>query len=89
MARERLYLNQSKLSLLAGLGRVTVYNIEEERTLGNVGVMTVEKLAKILRVSPCWLAFGVGSSALINDSENDIADGHPIPRPSSTRQVSR
>lgn len=59
-ARERLYLSQSKLSLLAGLGRITVHNIEERRTQGNVGVVTVEKLARVLRVSPAWLAFGVG-----------------------------
>ncbi len=58
-ARERLYLSQSKLSLLAGLGRITVYNIEERRTQGNVGVVTIEKLAKVLRVSPSWLAYGI------------------------------
>lgn len=57
-ARERLYLSQSKLSLLAGLGRITVHNIEERRTQGNVGIITVEKLAEVLRVSPCWLAYG-------------------------------
>lgn len=68
-ARERMYLNQSKLSLLAGLGRVTVYNIEEQRTQGNVGIVTVEKLAKVLRVSPCWLAYGLGSSVLLTDVE--------------------
>lgn len=59
-AREAMYLSQSKLSLLAGLGRITVHNIEERRTQGNVGIVTVEKLAKVLRVSPCWLAFGSG-----------------------------
>lgn len=53
-----MYLSQSKLSLLAGLGRITVHNIEERRTQGNVGIVTVEKLAKVLRVSPCWLAYG-------------------------------
>lgn len=62
-ARERMYLSQSKLSLLAGLGRITVHNIEEHRTQGNVGIVTVEKLAKVLRVSPCWLAYGVDTSA--------------------------
>lgn len=59
-ARERMHLSQSKLSLLAGLGRITVHNIEERRTQGNVGVVTVEKLAKVLRVSSAWLAFGLG-----------------------------
>jgi transcriptional regulator with XRE-family HTH domain len=57
-ARERMHLSQSKLSLLAGLGRITVHNIEERRTQGNVGIITVEKLAKVLRVPPCWLAYG-------------------------------
>ena len=55
----------------AGLGRVTVYNIEEQRTLGNVGIITVEKLAKVLHVSPCWLAYGVGSSEMIIHADED------------------
>jgi transcriptional regulator with XRE-family HTH domain len=54
-----MYLSQSKLSLLAGLGRITVHNIEERRTQGNVGIVTVERLARVLRLSPAWLAFGL------------------------------
>jgi transcriptional regulator with XRE-family HTH domain len=80
-ARERMYLNQSKLSLLAGLGRVTVYNIEEQRTQGNVGIITVEKLAKVLHVSPCWLAYGVGSSEMILHADED--------KPSTQRDAKR
>lgn len=72
-ARERLYLSQSKLSGLAGLGRITVGDIEERRNLGNVGILTVEKLSKVLRVSPAWLAFGIGSSDMVFTAE----DGQP------------
>ena len=70
-ARERLYLSQSKLSLLAGLGRITVNDIEERRSKGNVGIVTVEKLSKVLRVSPAWLAFGLGSSEMVFTAEGD------------------
>jgi transcriptional regulator with XRE-family HTH domain len=70
-ARERLYLSQSKLSLLAGLGRITVNNIEERRSKGNVGVVMLEKLSKVLRVSPAWLAFGIGSSEMVFAADED------------------
>lgn len=73
-AREAMYLSQSKLSLLSGLGRITVHNIEERRTQGNVGIVTVEKLAKVLRVSPCWLAFGVGVPEQLSRAQPK--DGH-------------
>ena len=72
-ARERLYLSQSKLSTLAGLGRVTVGDIEEKRNQGNVGIITVEKLAKILRVSPAWLAFGIGTSEMLFAADEERA----------------
>ena len=76
-ARERLYLSQSKLSLLAGLGRITVNDIEERRSKGNVGVVTVEKLSKVLRVSPAWLAFGIGSSDMVFTADsNQPAKAH-------------
>ncbi|MBL8633639.1 MAG: helix-turn-helix transcriptional regulator [Myxococcales bacterium] len=74
-AREAMYLSQSKLSLLAGLGRITVHNIEERRTQGNVGIVTVEKLAKVLRVSPCWLAYGVGVAEKIAPIDSDDTPG--------------
>jgi transcriptional regulator with XRE-family HTH domain len=76
-ARERLYLSQSKLSTLAGLGRITVGDIEEKRNQGNVGILTVEKLSKVLRVSPAWLAFGIGSSEMIFSADED----HPRQTP--------
>lgn len=74
-ARERMYLAQSKLSQLAGLGRMTVGDIEERRNQGNVGILTVEKIAKVLRVSPAWLAYGIGSSVLLSDSELEAMSG--------------
>ena len=74
-AREAMYLSQSKLSLLAGLGRITVHNIEERRTLGNVGIVTVEKLAKVLRVSPCWLAYGFSVAEKIAPIDSDDTPG--------------
>lgn len=69
-----MHLSQSKLSLLAGLGRITVHNIEERRTQGNVGVVTTEKLAKVLQISPAWLAFGIGSQELYIESERPTGD---------------
>lgn len=72
-ARERLYLSQSKLSLLAGLGRITVNDIEERRSKGNVGIVTVEKLSKVLRVSPAWLAFGIGSSDMVFTADDELS----------------
>lgn len=79
-ARERLYLSQSKLSGLAGLGRITVGDIEERRNQGNVGILTVEKIAKVLRVSPAWLAYGIGSSELLSDAELEALGSVPKQR---------
>lgn len=66
-----MYLSQSKLSTLAGLSRITAGDIEERRNQGNVGILTIEKLAKVLRVSPAWLAFGIGPRDAIEQSEDD------------------
>lgn len=66
-----MYLSQSKLSLLAGLSRITVSDIEERRNQGNIGILTVEKIAKVLRVSPAWLAFGIGSSEMVFAADED------------------
>ena len=68
-----MYLSQSKLSLLAGLSRITVSDIEERRNQGNIGILTVEKIAKVLRVSPAWLAFGIGSSEMIFAADEDAS----------------
>lgn len=74
-ARERMYLAQSKLSQLAGLGRMTVGDIEERRNQGNVGILTVEKIAKVLRVSPAWLAYGAGTP----ETTVAVEPGRPMP----------
>lgn len=66
-----MHLAQSKLSQLAGLGRMTVGDIEERRNQGNVGILTVEKIAKVLHVSASWLAYGDGSSDMILKSTDD------------------
>ena len=72
-----MYLAQSKLSQLAGLGRMTVGDIEERRNQGNVGILTVEKIAKVLRVSAAWLAYGAGSpdAAVSSDFEKSAQAG--------------
>jgi hypothetical protein len=62
---------------LAGLGRMTVGDIEERRNQGNVGILTVEKIAKVLHVSAAWLAYGVGSSEMILKSVDDAPSGKP------------
>lgn len=57
-ARERAGLTQSEVSRRAGLSRMTCSDIEGGRRMGNIGVRTIELLAEVLGVSPCWLAFG-------------------------------
>lgn len=54
-------MNQSQLSLKAGVSRGTVFDIENGRRVGNVGLSTAELLAAALSVPVCWLAYGVGS----------------------------
>lgn len=55
-AREAEGLSRRKLSELAGLSSPVAQHIE---TGTNVpGIDTVEKLARVLRVSPSWLAYG-------------------------------
>ena len=55
--------NQTRIELArsAELNPGTIAKIEEG---GQTGVDTLEKLAKALRVSPAWLAFGVGPREL-------------------------
>ena len=50
---------------------MTVGDIEERRNQGNVGILTVEKIAKVLRASRrLWLAYGVGSSEITSDADS-------------------
>jgi transcriptional regulator with XRE-family HTH domain len=62
MARERRNLSQSELSLLAVLNRKCCHDIESGKGSGNVGVHTLERLARVLDVSVAWLAFGEDDS---------------------------
>lgn len=66
-ARERKNLSQSELSERAGLDRKTCAGIEKGKADRNIGVLTIERLARALDVSPAWLAFGQ------DDSEHRIA----------------
>ncbi len=59
-ARQALGMDRAPLSLAAGLSVNTVANVER----GSMpGLDTVEKLARALRVSPCYLAYGVEGEA--------------------------
>ena len=55
--RSRLELGRQPLSLAANLASNAVQRIEVEQRIPSVEV--IEKLASVLRVSPCFLAFGV------------------------------
>lgn len=56
-ARLRVDLGRQPLSLAAGLASNAVQRIEVEQRVPSVEV--IEKLATVLRISPCFLAFGV------------------------------
>ncbi len=58
-ARKERGLKQVQLSDRAAVDRKTLYNLEKDRTDGNIGLHVVERLAWALDVSPSWLAFGV------------------------------
>lgn len=66
-AREKKNLSQSELSIRAGLDRKTCFQIERGSGQGNIGVVTLEKLARALQVSPAWLVFDE------DDSQDRIA----------------
>ena len=53
---------KASLARLAELNPGSIAGIENG---GQAGVVTVERLAKELRVSPAWLAFGVGDRELL------------------------
>lgn len=58
-SRETRGLSAQALSLLAGIGRATVAQIERRTRIPRLP--HVVELARTLGVSPAWLAFGVGS----------------------------
>lgn len=57
VARLQAGLGRQPLSLAARLGNTAVRSIEVEQRVPSVE--TIEKLAAVLRVSPCFLSFGV------------------------------
>ena len=63
LRQARTARNLSKLALAADAKLTSGAILGIERG-GQAGVDTVEKLAKALRVSPAWLAFGVGPREL-------------------------
>jgi transcriptional regulator with XRE-family HTH domain len=54
---------KASLARLAELNPGSIAGIENG---GQAGVDTIERLAKELRISPAWLAFGVGPQILIS-----------------------
>jgi transcriptional regulator with XRE-family HTH domain len=60
LAREARGLSQRDLSLTAGFSSAHVGHLEAARS-ARVPLAHVEPLAKVLRVTPEWLAFGVGA----------------------------
>lgn len=58
-ARKDAGLTLRGLADAAGLGHVTVDNIEKDRHVP--GIEIVERLSAALGVSPCWLAYGIGA----------------------------
>lgn len=59
-ARQGAGLNRAPLSIAAGLAANTVANIERSSI---PGPDTVEKLARTLNISPCYLAYGIEGEA--------------------------
>ena len=65
-AREAAGLTQSELANIANTSQTSIYKIENGITLRPRGI---ERLAKILNVTPEWLQFGVtGESNVVNAS---------------------
>ena len=57
-------LSQRELSMLAGFSPGHVQHLETGRS-EHVRLGDIEKLARVLRVAPEWLAFGVGAGPTI------------------------
>lgn len=57
-ARARAELTYRDLGERAGIGHGRVSDLEHGN--GMPGIDTLERLADALKVSPCWLAFGIG-----------------------------
>lgn len=66
--RQEAGLGLIKLGKLAGVSHSTISDVEKGRQMPAVD--TVERLARTLRVSPAWLAYGLGAKC-----EETLADG--------------
>lgn len=73
LAREAADFGGVRLSLDAGLSRATVLRIEDEGRIPGIDV--VEKLARVLKVSPCQLAFGLAGGGASPHNESLACDG--------------
>lgn len=60
--REARGYSRNALGNESGTADMTIEHIEEGENVPRVD--TVEKLAKVLKVSPCWLAYGCGPDPL-------------------------
>lgn len=67
--RQEAGLGLIKLGKIAGVSHSTIGDIEKGRQLPAVD--TVERLARTLKVSPAWLAFGMGPRAAHTQTPSD------------------
>lgn len=67
-ARQEAGLGLIRLGKLSGVSHTTIGDIEKGRRMPAVD--TVERLARALRIRPCWLAYGVGPrSAAVDEAD--------------------
>lgn len=60
--RKEAQLGLLALSKLAGVAHTTIGDIEKGRQMPAAD--TIERLARALSISPCWLAYGIGARGL-------------------------
>ena len=70
LARQVRGLSQNALAVEAGITHTAVLLIEDGRNLPSVD--TVERLAGVLSVSPCWLAYGQGEDPFPSETSDII-----------------
>lgn len=74
LARDAAKLKPGPLSSMAGMGVNAVFRIEKEGRIPGIDV--VEQLARVLRVSPGWLAYGVeGDAPVVNEGQLPLCTG--------------
>lgn len=69
--RQEAGLGLIKLGRIAGVSHSTIGDIEKGRQLPAVD--TIERLARTLKVSPAWLAFGMGPRELAQTMSGSAA----------------